>query len=840
MTDAILSAPFDGWLAPLGEVPDEAFATELLGGGVALDPLEGTVRAPCNGVIAVVAATGHSVTLRHQNGADILIHIGIDTVVLRGSGFERVVAVGDRVASGDVLLRFDLDQVGRNARSLLTPLVVLGEDFEVEAFAVDRRVSAGEPIGVFRPRGDRSDRPAGPVVPDHLCRLRIPLLHGIHARPAARIAATLKPFEAQVTIQGNGGEANARSVTALLKLDLRHGTEIAIAGSGSDAVLAVEALAASIASGLADEAAARGDGFESSDVVSDRELRTHPDAGAVTADRHRIAGIRAAPGGAEGVAFRLRSEDRLVPELGHGVDAEHLVLETAIEALRQRLAKQPGNEIAEAHLAICEDPELRKAMDDQLASGLSAAAAARAALRAEAAALRSSGNAILAERAADLLDVERQLIGLILGEVASTVEQPDGAIVIAEDVLPSQFVSLDPARLAAIVTAGGGATSHVAILAASRGVPMIVACGDAILDVADGTVVVVAPVRAEVLVDPQPAALAAFRADMSAADQRARAEAASAQEDCITRDGRRIGVFANCGSVDDARRAAINGAEGCGLLRTEFLFLGRTTPPTREEQAATYAAVGAALAGRPIIVRTLDAGSDKPLAYLPTPVEENPALGARGIRLSLSRPEVLAEQFEAIITGLAADQRRIMLPMVTDLAELRAAKAILRDVEARVGAENPTELGIMIETPSAALLAEKMAEEADFLSIGSNDLTQYVLAADRQNPLLTAMADPLHPAVLRLFAQAAKGARAHGRWIGVCGGVASDPAATAILVGLGIDELSVSPPAVPAVKSAVRRLVAAGCEPLAAAALDATSASEVRNLVEEHFHAFAL
>jgi phosphocarrier protein FPr/phosphocarrier protein len=292
--------------------------------------------------------------------------------------------------------------------------------------------------------------------------------------------------------------------------------------------------------------------------------------------------------------------------------------------------------------------------------------------------------------------------------------------------------------------------------------------------------------------------------------------------------------------VDDARVAARNGAEGCGLLRTEFLFLNRRDPPSEGEQVASYASVADAFADRPLIIRTLDAGSDKPLPYLPMAPEENPALGTRGIRLLLTHPDLLEQQFVAILKAVPTARCRIMLPMLADLAELRAARALLRAAERRLAIAESVELGIMVETPAAALLAERLAREADFLSVGSNDLTQYALAADRQNPAVAPSADSLHPAVLRLIAMAAEGAHAHRRWLGVCGSIASDPAAAAILIGLGVDELSVSPPMVPAIKARVRMLDSAGCRRLAESALQAANAADVRKLIEETQDAPAL
>jgi phosphocarrier protein FPr/phosphocarrier protein len=298
-------------------------------------------------------------------------------------------------------------------------------------------------------------------------------------------------------------------------------------------------------------------------------------------------------------------------------------------------------------------------------------------------------------------------------------------------------------------------------------------------------------------------------------------------------DGTRIEIFANLGSVTDAAAAVAAGAEGCGLLRTEFLFLERETAPDEEEQRETYSRIAATLGDRPLIVRTLDIGGDKPVPYLPMGSEENPALGLRGVRLSLARPDLMRLQLRAILRGVPAGQCRIMLPMVADLGDYRPVRALLAEVQAELGIAEPVQLGVMIETPAAAMLAGQIAREADFLSIGTNDLTQYTLAADRGNAAVSQRIDAMHPAVLRLVREVGRGAKAAGRWAGMCGGLASDPLAAPILIGLGITELSATPAAIPGIKAVVRKLDMNACMSLAEKACDAVSPAEVRALARE-------
>lgn len=815
MNAVVIGAPVAGWATPLEEVPDEVFAGRLMGDGIAIDPLDGVVRAPCAATVDAVAAAGHSVTLRLANGAELLIHIGVDTVALGGAGLALKVKAGDRVDTGAALIEVDLDRVACAAKSLLTPIVVANEGYEVEVLARDALVAAGDPVLSVRPVtaavADADDTGADTA----RCEVVVPLAHGLHARPAARIAAALKPHAAAVSVEFGERSADARSTVGLMKLAIRHGDRIAVTGRGADARAAVMAVASLIEGGMGEAGPAAGPTHSGPVPVSTGPL---------------IRGVRASPGLAVGPAFRFAAPEIAVEREGAGVAHETALLGSALAAVSAEL-ERTGGTIAEAHRAMLDDPELADGARGLIAKGRSAGWSWREAVRGQADALAATGDARMAERAADLRDLEGRVIARIAGADLSHPEPPPGSILIADELLPSQFLALAPGVVAGVATAGGGPTSHVAILAAAAGVPMLVACGPGLLRAADGATAVLDADAGAIDLAPDPERLRTAARQVGDAGERRSAEARAAHDLCVTADGTRIEVFANLGSVADARAAVLAGAEGCGLLRTEFLFLDRAAAPDEEEQAAAYAAVADALQGRPLIVRTLDVGGDKPVPYLPFPREENPALGARGVRLGLARPDLLATQLRAILRGVPADRCRIMLPMIVDRGEFLTVRAILDQAARATGLPAPP-LGVMVETPAAALLARDLAEEAAFLSLGSNDLTQYALAADRGNPALAGRIDALHPAVLRLVASAGEGAAAHGRQLGVCGGLASDPLAAALLIGLGVTELSATPAAVPAVKAAVRALRLDHCRALAVRALAMGTAADVRALVE--------
>ena len=815
MTLVRLHAPMAGWAAPLDEVPDPVFAGRMMGDGLAIDPVEGLVRAPCEAEVIAVPETRHAVTLRLANGAELLIHIGLETVGLGGEGFTVSVAAGQKVRTGDPLIAFDLDAVAVRAKSLISPIVVTGEGFAVRLLAVGQAVAFGDPIAEIAGAGQAALPDAVEASEAQRAELVIGAPLGIHARPAARIAAAARLFTAALELEAKGGKANARSPVALMTLALAKGDRVALVARGPDAAAAIASLAPLVES----------DFGESEAAPPAAPAGSGPDRAG------RIHGVCAVPGLAIGPAARFALEPVDVREQGRGIADERQAFDEARAAVAAHIASMaPGSGgIAAAHQGLLEDPDLLAAANAEIAAGRSAGFAWRAAIEASAAALRATGNALLIERIDDLEDLERQLLVELSGEAMTASAFPDGAILLADTLLPSQLMSLDLGRVGGLATARGGPTSHAAILAASAGVPMLVAAGEALLAVDDGTTMILDAGGGWIDTAPGAQEVATAREGVERQRRRRAADAAAAAEDCRMADGTRIEIFANLASAEEAGRAVDAGAEGCGLLRTEFLFHDRPAAPTEDEQASAYSEVARALGGRPLIVRTLDAGGDKPLSYLALPPEDNPALGLRGVRLSLSRPALLETQLRAILRAGAEGDIMIMVPMIVDVTELRAVRAALDLAVADLGID-AVPLGVMVETPAAALLAGSLAAEADFLSIGTNDLSQYALAADRGNPATAARIDALHPAVLRLIAAVGEGAAKHGKWFGICGGVASDPLASAILIGLGASELSATPAAIPALKANVRGLRMEACRALAAAALAADTADAVRAL----------
>lgn len=823
MNRIAIESPLRGWVCALDQVCDEVFSSGLAGDGLAIEPLAGELHAPADGEIVLPGDAMHAVSLRLQDGVELLIHVGIDTVALRGAGFERLVRAGQRVSRGDVLLRFDLDRIAREARSAITP-ILLASGGRILQRAPEGAIAPGDAL--FEIEVDAASATDSADRGELVRTFRVPFEHGLHARPAAQIVAALRAFPAEVTIVAGGRRASARSTVALMGLGLQRGDGIEVVARGDGAGDALDALAAWLAPVVV---------IPQSAVPA--PVRLEPIALA-----REFAATVGVAGLASGTIVRFETQvvDSPEHEAGRGAATESTNLDAAlarVDAELGILAERTSGaqrEVLEAHRELIRDPELRRHADLEIGRGRSAARAWRSATQAIVDVFAGGGDARIAERGADLRDLEQQVLRALAGESPlQPRELPESAIVVADELLPSQLAALDQDRLAGICMARGGTSSHVVLLAAARGVPTLLGAGPDLLAVPGGTSALLDAESGRLRLDPSREEIDALRRRLAQRAAREAADLAAAAQPAQTRDGQRVAVLANIGDVAEAGPAVARGAEGCGLLRTELMFLDRRAAPDVAEQSRLYGAIAATFAPRPLTIRTLDVGGDKPLAYLPLPREDNPALGLRGLRVGLRSPELLRQQFDAILAAAPQGRVRILLPMVNDLAELRSARDLLSERARANGIASLPPLGVMIETPAAAMLADQLAREADFLSIGSNDLGQYVLAIDRTHAELGRDADALHPAVLRLIARVADAGRANSCSVSLCGGLASQAEAVPLLLGLGLRELSVAPAALPRVKRRIRDCSIPECEALARRALDADGVVAVRALLAE-------
>ncbi|MDF3189504.1 phosphoenolpyruvate--protein phosphotransferase [Pseudomonas paracarnis] len=824
-----LSAPLSGPVLALNRVPDEVFASGAMGDGIAIDPLNDCLQAPCDGVIIHVARTGHALTIRADNGAEVLMHVGIDTVELNGEGFALLVKEGARVSEGQPLVQFDLDRIARQCKSLVSLIILTNsERFELQPIA-GKTVKVGDALMRIAVRTsapvntavDNSDAQVSATV-------RITHRGGLHARPAALIRKTAQGFSSQSQLHFGDKTAACDSLIGLMGLGIGEGDEVRVSCRGKDGEAALQALVAALSVAIHEE-------HHTPVAATPRRANTEANV---------LQGVCAAPGLVCGPLFRLAGIELPEDTDTHNVDEQLQRLDVALEQVRGEirntleLARQRKNveeeEIFAAHLALLEDPTLLDAASATIEQGSAATHAWRDAIQAQCAVLLALGKPLFAERANDLRDLQQRVLRALLGE-AWHFELPAGAIVSAHELTPSDLLQLSAQQAAGICMAEGGATSHVAILARGKGLPCLVALGNEVLDVPQGQRVVLDAANGRLELAPSEARHAEVHQIRETQKLRRQQQQVQARQSANTTDGVTVEVAANVASSAEAQVAFDNGADGVGLLRTEFLFVDRRTAPDEQEQRQAYQAVLDAMGDKSVIIRTIDVGGDKQLDYLPLPVEANPVLGLRGIRMAQVRPELLDQQLRALLQVTPLARCRILLPMVSEVDELLQIRQRLDELCAELELTQRPELGVMIEVPAAALMAEQMAEHADFLSIGTNDLSQYTLAMDRDHAGLAARVDALHPALLRLIAQTCAGAAKHGRWVGVCGALASDPLATPVLVGLGVTELSVSPPQIGEIKDRVRHLDAAQCRQRSLELLDLSSAKAVRQACQHHW-----
>jgi multiphosphoryl transfer protein len=840
--ELILRAPVSGVVYPLERVPDPVFAQKLMGDGLSIDPVDGTLRAPCAGEVVTLHPASHALTLRTPGGVEVLMHIGIDTVSLKGAGFTPRVKQGDKVETGAPLIDFDLDKLATAAKSLLTEVIISNGDAARIIERASGQVKAGVDnlfaVSVVDGAAKTAAATEGATVSSPA--ILVANKTGLHVRPAAVLANVAKSFKSEIKVQKGERSANARSVTSLMALEVLGGDKLVVVAKGPDAKEAVDRLSQLIAGGLGDEGHPAAPAPATTTIARIAEPPPQPRSN----DPNLLLGVAASPGLAVGNAYQLRRAEIVVEEEGRGGQYEQERLAAAIarargelEALRASLharADPAKAAIFAAHAELLDDPDFLDIANSAIAKGKSAAFAWKKATELHAERLAALRTELLAQRANDVRDVGRRVLLHLTGTTQTPPQYPERSVLIAEELTPSDAAAMDTGRVVGFATVRGGATSHVAILARSLGIPAVAGIEPRALEVPNGTPVILEGAKGSLRLSPPAAEVERIAEHQARLKVQRQQDLAHAAEPAMTKDGQRVLVFANIEGLKHAQEVPALGGEGVGLLRSEFLFMDRSSAPSEDEQAECYAAILKSVGPeRPVVIRTLDVGGDKPLPYLPIPREDNPFLGERGIRVGLDRPEVLRTQLRAVLRASSAGRLAVMFPMIATVQELRDAKAVLAE-EARALGVKPIRCGIMVEVPAVPMLMHSFANEADFFSIGTNDLTQYTLAMDRGHPKLAPKVDALNPAVLRLIAQTIDGAHARHRVVGICGGVAGDPHAVPILVGLGIDELSVSPPAIPTVKAQIRRLSLTNCRELAQRALNCSTAEEVRALEPEY------
>lgn len=666
-------------------------------------------------------------------------------------------------------------------------------------------------------------------------RLTIKNRLGLHARPAAQFVATASRYKSQIQVQNlTRGTAAVRgdSINQVATLGARQGHELLITAIGTDAQAALTALKALIVNNFGEN-----DSFAKPQNVTLEEV--------IPATEGELLGIAASPGIAIAPVVHYETVPICITQHNvENVEIEFQRLQASMQVAKQEvrallshayLLGDAEAAIFDAHLLFLEDPVLLESVRKQIfEKHINAEAAWQAAVDEVANSYDQLEDTYLQERVADLVDIGQRVLRILLGNAPTNLEITTPSIVLTTDLTPSDTARLDPTQVIGICTTLGSATSHSAIIARTLGIPAVLGVDAKILKVENGTLMALDGESGKAWINPAAEILGILEAKRQAWQSTQEEARKQAHKPAITLDGRRITVLANISSIADVKVAITNGAEGVGLLRTEFLYFDGDSLPGEEEQLTVYQSIAKILENRPLIIRTLDVGGDKPLAYMNTGMTEaNPFLGVRGIRFCLENPQLFKTHLRAILRASAENNLKIMLPMITSLAEVRAAKVILAQVQGELRQEEipfdeNMQLGIMIETPAAVAIADQLAKEVQFFSIGTNDLSQYVMACDRNNPRVANLADALQPAVLRMIQQTVQAAHAANIWVGLCGEVAAETLITPILLGLGLDELSVNPQSVATLKQEITKLTMTQAQAMALVALKQDSATSVR------------
>ncbi|MBP7308986.1 MAG: phosphoenolpyruvate--protein phosphotransferase, partial [Polaromonas sp.] len=714
-------SPMDGWVLPLTDIPDPVFSQGMAGDGLAINPTGSQVCSPVDGVVICNSKIAHALTVRTESGIDLLMHVGIDTVLLKGKGFKILVADGDAVKTGQVLIEFDLELIACQAASAITPILVTTGNARIISRLENQAVNIGDVLFELESTVaiDSVEQAVGKTLTHNIC---IAFEQGLHARPAAQMAAILRPFQASVHIHLDAKKANARSMVAVMALGIKHLDKVSVEICGPDSEHVLHALLS----------------FFNAEPSAHQEQQHVPTVMQDIPANGLIPAVIASRGLVIGQAFHLTRTVQDVIQQGKGVLIERQKLHGALQKVSNYIQEQMSHGAADqhgilqAHAELIQDPELLQHSEQYLVQGNSAAFAWQQAIALVILAFNATDNDYMRARVADLRDIEQQVFKVLAGvELSDKLLIPANSILLVDELLPSQLLSLDYQHIAGICSVGGGPSAHAAIIAASLGIPFLVAAGPSITQINNGAVLILDAEIGQLYCNASSDTCKHVEQKIIQGKLQKSKDLSVANLPAHTRDGIQVNVYANLGAAHEVELALQQGAEGCGLLRTEFLFLDRQTAPTEQEQLQEYSSIITLLPGKVLTIRTMDIGGDKPIPYLLLPKEENPAMGLRGIRTSLWRDYLFNDQLRAILRLPQPNLVRILLPMINDVQDVQLARQYIAQCAEDLGQTVMPQIGAMIETPASAMLSDQLLEAVDFLSIGSNDLSQYVLAIDR-------------------------------------------------------------------------------------------------------------
>ncbi|GGG04320.1 MULTISPECIES: phosphoenolpyruvate--protein phosphotransferase [Cysteiniphilum] len=823
-----LYAPVNGFIVELDQVPDPVFAQKMVGNGFAIEPLDQNIYSPVTGIVKNIAKTKHAITIATESGYDVLIHLGLESVTLNGEGIDVHVSLNDQVDINTLLLSFDLSTISKKIKSLITPVIITDYQEDDLLLKVKGRCSAQTPIISLDSTVHNDSNKPVLKTQDQIFVTRSIIInnpHGLHARPAALLAHTLKSFDATAIIYKNDSSADVKSLVALMGLNIQLNDKITLTVSGEDAEKAACALEEALVNFVDDHIA--------------EAQPTKSELNQTKVNGNQYLGISAAKGIVIGELRRINEESFNYADEANVPEAQELERFTlAKEKHEKQLSAQMTTHAHDktkhamlgAHIALLNDANINSSVIKFLAQGKTAEYAWDHAILESITILEKTQNTLLQERVADLKDIRKQVLYILTNGTPTKTHYSKPTILIADEFTLSDILEADQ-NVVGFISTKGGRTSHVAIIANNNNLPLLIQVDSSLFNHCAQYVILNAT-DGYALINPDFDTMTQYQAKIATLNDALALMRAKATEPAKTKDDHTIHCYMNIKSAEGCLNFAQSGAEGVGLFRSEFIFYDRLSAPTEDEQLSIYNEVLDATNDTPIIIRTLDAGGDKQIDYLNMPHEMNPFLGVRGIRLCLKHPEILRTQLRAIIRTQNANAH-IMLPMITNIAEFRQVKAIYEEERLKLGISIKQPLGIMVEVPSVIFQAELFAKEVDFMSIGTNDLTQYLLAMDREHDALAAEIDHLHPAVIHAINKVNIAAQKHNTKLSICGLMAADQEALAILIGLGIKHLSMRSNMLAENKALIRRLKLTDCQQLAQQALTLESAEAVRILVRQ-------
>ena len=813
-----LHAPSSGYILPLSDIPDATFAQKMVGDGFAIEPFDATIYAPVSGQIKDIAPTKHAITIATDAGVDVLIHFGLETVALKGQGFDVKVTQGDQVTPSDPLWQVDLDLIASKAISLATPVIVVdyqGADLVLNCYGY--QAYGTEVVHVCAQKSDNQLAIDTTQQAQQSITLTNP--NGIHARPASQIVALARQYPGTIIElkAPNGKCVFANQMIEIMQLGLKQGDVVVVTATGQSSEQAADAIATYITQLT-----------EAPLSVNEQQVTYHQDP---------YQGQPAAKGLAIG---QLKALDQALSFNKQS----HLTYQDEQARLKKAISDYQGTlnlkiqqvydteqSLLQAHQALLGDDDLWQQALHYLEKGATAEFAWDQSVNQVIQQFQTMENVILQQRVEDLKDLRKQIIQTLIGACDHMITFDQPTILYAEHLTLSDMLNLDQ-QVVGLVTRYGGMTSHVAIVANNQQRPLLINVQADLTQHLEQICVLDAQ-AGRILPEPDQTQLADYQQRL--ADQQVKQQQAIEQANVAaqTQDGHRVGCYLNIQSASELSDHCVAQADGVGLFRTEMLYEQFDQPPSVEQQKQHYQAVCNYFhENEPIMIRVLDAGGDKPIQCLDLPDEANPFLGVRGIRYGLAHPEILKTQLTALLQTQQSNIH-IMLPMVSQLDEVRQVKKLYQTLQSELAVSVNQPIGIMVEVPSVVMQAGQFADEVDFMSVGTNDLAQYILAMDRGHEKLAEQADHAHPAVLKAIWQLIESVGNRNVKISVCGLMAADPELIPLLIGMGIDHLSMTSGQLATNKALIRQLTQSQCHKWAKVCVALDDAKQVRTYMQQ-------